>query len=172
MPGSAAACMVKGNMSEKKSYIAESISSAELIKLLKKFWATAQPGTKERNEIIVGPIDDIVAEHEQFFRTVAMCNSKLNESTVIKCLGRIMRGPADEMDQLASKIVACQKHIYSKAAHLVTGEKYKDATRRIAMICKKAGHGEESPNTVAPPPTMASSSSALHSRSVEKSCAG
>ena len=49
-------------------------------------------GTTDFDDLLLGSLDEVVTAHENFFKSVARENSKLNKADVLKSLGQVIKG--------------------------------------------------------------------------------
>lgn len=123
----------------------EALQGASLTSLVKKHFSAITPDTKEFQNILLCSLDEVAAEHEEFFKHVARSAAKLNKAELVSSLRNLMHGEASQIFIFADKLVQTQRHCKNKSRQLTTGEKLTPATKRIAIIYKKHAGREESP---------------------------
>ena len=123
----------------------EALQGASLTSLVKKHFSAITPDTKEFQNILLCSLDEVAAEHEEFFKHVARSAAKLNKAELVSSLRNLMHGEASQISIFADKLVQTQRHCKNKSRQLTTGEKLAPATKRIAIIYKKHAGREESP---------------------------
>ena len=137
-----------------------------LRELLKKSFSDVGVGTTDFYDLLLGSADELVTAHENFFKSVARENSKLNKADVVKSLGKVIKGEKEKLDLFAEKLCQAQKHCHKKSKEMVTGEKLADAVKRVALLYRKGSDNEQPKDVdltceeeVAPPQSASSSSS-------------
>lgn len=114
-------------------------SSADNLKeLLKKSFSNVRPGTEEFQNILLGPVEDVVNAHEDFFKKLARQHCKLNKREVLKQYSALVKGDTNQMSLFVAKLVQAQRHCWGKSKQLTTGERLPDAVRRVAVLYKKS----------------------------------
>ena len=118
------------------------VTAGALTALLKKSFSQVGLDTQDFQDVLLGSLDEVVTAYEDFFKTLARQNSKLNKVEVLKCLSAILKGDASQLNLFAEKLCQAQRHCWAKSKQLTTGEKLADAVKRVALVYKKGSAHE------------------------------